>query len=65
LQNDVYKLETRLEEAEKVIKFYANKNHWMSITEAGDQRLLVAHGSRFDGTSNGWVEAASFLERTP
>lgn len=45
----------------KALQFYANRNHWMGITERGDHSNLVAHGPHFDGTNNGWVEAETAL----
>lgn len=50
-----------LKRMEAALAFYANHNHWMGITESGDHSNLVAHGSHFDGTSDGWVEADAAL----
>jgi hypothetical protein len=59
LKSKLDALTRRLEAAEKVVKFYANHDHWMRFAESGDCNLLIAHGEHFDGTSNGWVEAAA------
>lgn len=53
----------RIHSLETALKFYANQNHWMSITENSDRSNLVAHGSHFNGTSDGWIEAEVALHQ--
>jgi len=42
------------------VKFYARKDHWMSPTEDGTPRLLIAHGQSI--FPDGWAEAHGALQ---
>lgn len=42
-------------EVMKVLNFYANHNHWMSLGEDGPQKLLVANGDT--SSVEGWAMA--------
>lgn len=50
----------------EALEFYAKHIHWMPFTSNdSDSQLLVAHGRKFDGTSNGWVVAEDALRFDP
>ena len=59
--DDMRKLADQINRQRAALEFYANKGHWMGITEASDHSNLVAHGLHFDGTSHGWIEACAAL----
>ena len=44
----------------EAVRFYANHNHWMQLTEnSGTHQLLVAHGNSesFQASKDGWSMA--------